>query len=88
MASALRILTEQGDAPLKETPKATPTPSKPKVLSPELLSALVRLHGSGAKLSHPRVDTTGMTVDEVALEMRPRAANWGKDIRLAPKGGG
>ncbi len=84
VSDALKLVMSQGDPTVESAaPTTMPKPS-PQVLTPELLAALLRLHGSGAKLSTPR-EPFG-TVDEQALAMRPRSATFGKDI-LLPKGG-
>ncbi len=87
MADALRLVMEQGGA---AGPKATPTQTPQAkgampALSPELLAAFVRLHGSGAKMSPWRPEYAALSVDDQAMAMRPRAKNYGKDILL--KGG-
>jgi hypothetical protein len=86
VAEALKLVMAQGEQPPVETASAAPMPKPaPQVLTPELLAALVRLHGSGAKLSSVPPNFIG-TTDERALAMRPRSMNHGKDI-LLPKGG-
>ncbi len=85
VSEALKLVMAQGG----ETPvaAATPTPKPSQVLTPELLRAIVRLHGSGSKVSPWRPEYAALSVDDQAMAMRPRASNYGKDIFLPRESG-
>jgi hypothetical protein len=57
------------------------------VIDPEVIAAHRRLFGDGAKMGGERkIFNANMSIDERAMELRPRSANYGKDIELPSMG--